>query len=122
VIRSLPLLVCSSLRTSGRLISCPDVYVFWSRSYCSRTFSGAKIDLQSYIKLAFQGYCETISRTIRALLKLQLLLSLMACFVIHLLVANSGYILWLVSQVRMFNFLVSAVGVVCFIMAVSRSA
>ena len=61
----------------------------------------------------------TISRTIRVLLKLQLLLSLMACFVAHLIVANSGYILWLVSQVSMFNILVSTVGVVCFIMVVS---
>jgi len=48
----------------------------------------------------------------------------MACFVVHLIVANFlwcpvGYSLWLVSQLNMFNFLVSAVGVVCFIMAVS---
>ena len=48
----------------------------------------------------------------------------MACFVVHLIVANflwcpAGYILWLVSQVSMFNFLVSAVSVVCFIMEVA---
>ena len=43
----------------------------------------------------------------------------MACFVVHLIVAKPGYVLWLVSQVSMFNFLVSAVGIICFIMVVS---
>ena len=39
----------------------------------------------------------------------------MTCFVVHLIVANSGYIF----VACVFNFLVSAVGVVCFIMVVS---
>ena len=48
----------------------------------------------------------------------------MACFVVHLIMANFlwcpvGYILWLVSQLSMFDFLVSAVDVVCFIMVAS---
>ena len=40
----------------------------------------------------------------------------MACFLVHLMVDNLGYLLWLVSQVWVC--LVSEVGVICVITAV----